>query len=416
MHRHQTVNDQHSANSDRDPLVICWAIAGVFYALALVRLDVPSFRYFDEYFYVPTAARLILGIDVSNREHPMLAKELMGIGLALFGNQPLGWRIGSAVAGALGLFCAARAMWWYSASRTTTIVFGLLLASHGLLFSLSRIALLDVYMFAFAAFAVMLFAQGKFPMSGIAFGLALACKWSVIPLLAIFALMYLWRERSWRPFVHLGVLPLAAYFLTFVPGMFVRDNPLTLADLIPMQLEMASYLAIPFRPHPYQSVWWQWALNFRPLWLFHAPIDGTFRIGIMGGNAVSSFALLPAVAWGLVRRNPLAIIYVLLLGFWALSGKPIQYYYHYLLAATFGLALLSQQIAVTRLGLPIVGAALLGFAWLYPALTGAQARPGDEARYSWQPGWYLNDSWAAANPSPAPASAITARPAARSLP
>lgn len=391
---------QAVAAADRDPLAWCWAITLGFFLLALVRIDIPLDRYFDEQFYIPAAARLVLGIDVINREHPMLAKSLMSGALALFGNQPFGWRIGSLVSGSLGLFCAMRALWWYAGDRRATIMFGVLLATHGLLFALSRIAMLDAYMFGFAAWAVMLFAQRSFAASGAAFGLALACKWSVVPVLACFGCLALYRNRTWRPFVWFGAIPLLVYFATFLPGFLVRNDPLTIGQLVPLQWEMAQFLARPAPVHPYASAWWQWVLNTMPIWLVHNEIDGAYRLIVMGGNPVSSLAIGPAVAVALWRggvwrggsaRGP-AVLFLVCLAFWMGSGKPVQYYYHYLFASTFGLAAIALLLAGRRLGLALAIMTLAAFAWLYPAMTGAPSERGRDGWYTALPGWQFRET------------------------
>jgi dolichyl-phosphate-mannose-protein mannosyltransferase len=394
-----------------DPLVSSWVLAAAFFVLALIRIEIPTDRYFDEQFYIPAAARLLLGFDLVNREHPMLAKELMALSLAIFGNQPFGWRIGSVVAGSLGLFAAMRAMWWYSANRQTTLIFGVLLATHGLLLSLARMAMLDAYMFAFAAWAVMLFAQRSFAASGAVFGLALACKWSVLPVIGIFGLIALLNDRSWRPILWFAMLPLLVYFLTFLPGFFVEHDPLTLVGLLPLQWEMAQYLAKPMRFHPYGSAWWHWVLNLRPMWLFHNEIDGAYRLAIMGGNPLSNLAIVPAVAYGLWRRARLpALAYLVCLGFWMASGKPVQYYYHYLLASTFGLAAVALVIVGRRWALPFVVVVCGLFVWLYPAMTGAAFKYADAGQFNRLPGWQFRDKPAPQSPRSAPSAELTPIP------
>lgn len=383
-----------SANqrSASDPLILCWAIAAIFFILLLVRINVPSVRYFDEQFYIPAAARLLLGIDVINREHPMLGKELMALALALFGNQPFGWRIGSIVAGTLGLFAAMRALWWHTKSRQATVLFGLLLGSNGLLFAMSRLAMLDVYMFGFACWAVMLFTQRNFAASGLVFGLALACKWSVLPVLAIFGAISLKQERSARPFIWFGCIPLLVYFVTFLPGMFVRHDPIEFRELVSMQWDMGQFMAQQIRPHPYQSVWWQWALNTRPIWLIHTELEGVYRLAMIAGNPLSSLAILPAVAIAVVRRSSLpALLYLTCLLFWSLPGKPVQYYYYYLPAGAFGLAVLAIELAGKRIAWPFVLATLALFAWLYPALTASAFERDQAVQYTRLPGWEFRD-------------------------
>jgi hypothetical protein len=101
------------------------------------------------------AARAILALSHPlNPEHPPLGKEILALGIALFGDRPLGWRIMPALFGTLGLFAAMRAMWFASASRFATIACGVLLVTAFPLFVQSRIAMLDIFMASFALVAL----------------------------------------------------------------------------------------------------------------------------------------------------------------------------------------------------------------------------------------------------------------------
>src|SRR6476661_7809731 len=67
--------------------------------LFAVRLGQPAKLMFDEVYYVP-AGRSIFGLAApANEEHPLLAKWLIGLSAALFGDAPVGWRVLGTVAG-----------------------------------------------------------------------------------------------------------------------------------------------------------------------------------------------------------------------------------------------------------------------------------------------------------------------------
>ena len=81
----------------RDPIGWTVVIALVFLAMCLWRLTIPSKPFFDEVHYLP-AARAVLALSYpANPEHPPLAKELIAVGIAVFGDRPLGWRLPSAL-------------------------------------------------------------------------------------------------------------------------------------------------------------------------------------------------------------------------------------------------------------------------------------------------------------------------------
>ena len=129
------------------------------------RLAIPSIPFFDEVHYLP-AARELLGFFETgqgaylNREHPLLGKELIALGIGLFGDTPLGWRIMPLAFGTLALFASMRALWHASGDRFATLAFGVLLASGFHLFIQSRIAMLDVFMVAFLAVAAWQICRG----------------------------------------------------------------------------------------------------------------------------------------------------------------------------------------------------------------------------------------------------------------
>src|SRR5690606_15497935 len=125
-----------------------------------------------------------------NTEHPPLGKELIAIGIALFGDRPLGWRLPSALFGTLGLFAAMRALWFASLSRFAALAYGVLLATAVPLFIHSRIAMLDVFMCSFALVALWMCAgavrenetaRWRLAIAGVALGCAMASKWNAIP-------------------------------------------------------------------------------------------------------------------------------------------------------------------------------------------------------------------------------------------
>src|SRR5690606_40787537 len=105
----------------RDPIGLTVAVSLAFLGLCLVRLTIPSKPYFDEVHYLPAARAILEMSRPLNPEHPPLGKEILALGIALFGDRPLGWRIMPALYGVLGLFAGMRALWFATGSRFATI-------------------------------------------------------------------------------------------------------------------------------------------------------------------------------------------------------------------------------------------------------------------------------------------------------
>jgi len=421
-------------SASRDPLLWCCAIAAGFLALTLHRLAIPSKEYFDEIHYLPAARNLLALSEARNTEHPMLAKELMAVAIQAVGDTPFGWRIGSAIAGTVALFAAMRGVWWAALSRPATIVAGLLLASNFMWFVIARIAMLDAYMLAFAMTALWLCARAvrkpeaarrDLALAGLALGLSLASKWSVAPVAVLPGLAFAaarWRALSGRrqqvltavdagpvpgvslleAAVWLGALPLAVYLLTFLPLGWFASGAVPFSEVIALQARMVELQESVVKPHPYQSQWWQWVANLRPIWFLYEPVDGAQRGVLMVGNPVTMLVGLPALAvcavWGWLRRDAamlaVVVLYAATLGVWVVAAKPVQFYYHYLLPGTFltvGIALVAGAWWERGRRWPAVVVAIVAlglFAWFYPILSSARL-PGPQAflTYTWLHSW-----------------------------
>ena len=192
------VSDTHTAAPyhPRDPWVWCLALSALFALLAGFRLTTPSGPFFDEVHYLP-AARQFLDVwagltgEYVNREHPLLGKELIALGIYLFGDGPLGWRIMPLIAGTITVGASMRALWHASEDRFATVAFGVLMITGFHLIVQSRIAMLDIFMAAFLALAAWQFAAAirepergrwRLALTGVAIGCAMASKWNAVPL------------------------------------------------------------------------------------------------------------------------------------------------------------------------------------------------------------------------------------------
>lgn len=425
----------------RDPLGWCLALTGLFALLSGWRLGIPSIEYFDEVHYLPAAREMLAAFTEGagayrNREHPLLAKELIALGMWALGDNPLGWRIVPWLAGVLALFAAMRALWHASADRFATLAFGVLLATGFPLFIHARIAMLDMVMVSALAVAAWNFAaacaqpeQGRWrlALTGIAIGAALAAKWNAIPLAAAPGITFfiaramagrrrLFLSRRGAPvpgvtlveaFVWLGIVPLAVYALTFIPGYWLaaplHPSPLAEQGLIGLHRDIFELQSQLKTPHRYMSTWEQWVLNTRGIWYLYEPIDGAQRGVLLVGNPLTMLLGLPALAWclaaGAWQRNPARLAamlgYALSLGLWLVAPKPVQFYYHYFVPSFFLLAALALAASDLRrlphggwlaLGIPAASAGV--FAWFFPIIAALPLKGSQSfITWMWVPGW-----------------------------
>ena len=199
--------------------------------------------------------------------HPEVGKWLIALGEWAFGMDPFGWRVASALVGTLMVLVMVRLVRRLTGSLMLGVTAGLLLTFDGLHFSMSRLALLDIFMsFFLLSAAAALVADRDWSrarmarlvpagwqatpsdwgplrglwfrpwrlVAGLMFGLAVATKWNALfPLAAFGLLVWAWDagarrsfgvRRAWLrsalvdalpAFFHLVVVALAVYVLSW---------------------------------------------------------------------------------------------------------------------------------------------------------------------------------------------------------
>ncbi|MSZ76211.1 MAG: phospholipid carrier-dependent glycosyltransferase [Actinobacteria bacterium] len=171
--------------------------------------------------------------DPSMIVHPEVGKWLIGLGEKAFDMDPFGWRVASAVVGALMVLVMCRLARRVTGSTALGLVAGLLLMLDGLQFVLSRLALLDIFLAFFTLCAVACLVNDRdwyrakmarlvpeqlseptawgpvrsllwrpwLFVGGICFGLACGTKWTAVYPLAAFGIMvWLWSAGARRSF------------------------------------------------------------------------------------------------------------------------------------------------------------------------------------------------------------------------
>ena len=273
------------------------AIAPILIAIAafLVRifnLGSPKGLVFDEVYYVDGARDLLkYGVEVSGSDpefivHPPVGKWLIASGIKLFGDNEFGWRFASAVFGTLLILLFARLVHVLFYSPLLTALGAVLMALDGLLLVHSRTALLDLFLTFFTLLGIFLWHRNRHIWAGIAFGLAIGCKWSAIYFVAIIGLIAVYRvliahdiRKTLKPiaakFAQYGLIPVFVYTLTWT-GWFLSDrgwsrgwsnNPLS--SWIHYHSEMLNFHTGLTDSHPYEANPWSWLIMGRPTSFFY---------------------------------------------------------------------------------------------------------------------------------------------------
>lgn len=401
------------------PVPVAILLALVAQALFTFRLGTPSTLVFDETHYVPAARTLLALAHPANTEHPLLGKELIALGIALFGDNAWGWRALSTLAGSVTVLGVYAILLHLFGSVRTAVIGGVLALLNFTVFVQARIGMLDGFLGAFVVLAVAAMLRGMrgsavawWTAGSILLGLAVAVKWAAIPYVVYAGLAFLlikWRRPDlWpglgvvRAALFLGGASMAAYFLSFAPAFFYAERPLTLATLLPFQLEMYRLQTQVLPPHPYQSQWWSWPVPLRAIWYLYERVDGAQRGVLMVGNPAVMWGGLVAVAacvWALVRERDwrLGGVVGLWIGsylIWAIIPKSLGFFYYYYLPSvwlTVTLAAAAHRFARGKLqGWDEIYLALCAglFIHFHPILS-ATALSGPDAfrRWTWFKGW-----------------------------
>jgi dolichyl-phosphate-mannose--protein O-mannosyl transferase len=267
-------------------------IAIASFVLRIFNLGSPKGLVFDEVYYVDGARDLLeYGVEVNGSDpefivHPPVGKWLIASGIKLFGDNEFGWRFASAVIGTLLILVFARLIHVIFYSPLLTALGASLMALDGLLLVHSRTALLDLFLTFFTLVGVLLWHRNRHIWAGIAFGLAVGCKWSAIYFVAIIGLVAVYRvlieheiKKSIKPiaakFAQYGLLPVFVYALTWA-GWFISDrgwsrqwsdNPLV--SWIHYHSEMLTFHTGLTSTHPYQANPWSWLIMGRPTSFFY---------------------------------------------------------------------------------------------------------------------------------------------------
>jgi dolichyl-phosphate-mannose--protein O-mannosyl transferase len=394
----------------RRPLPLAILIFVLAEALFLIRLPVPHQLVFDEVHYVPAARALIALSGPMNIEHPLLAKWLIALGMRLFGDTPFGWRFMATLAGSATVVAVFGTVWQITARARPSLVAAALTLLGFTVYIHARIAMLDGFMLAFLTSAIFMVAWAmrrggwaRWVGAAVLLGCAVACKWLAAPYVAFAAIAFVILKREDpRRFPGLAIVPALAvlglvsittYFVTFAPAFFYSNDPLTLARLLPFQLDMYQRQTQVLPAHTYQSNWWTWPLLIRPIWYLYEPADGAQRGILLLGNPAIMWTGLVAIAacwWGWVKSGSArlfaaAALWTGSLGIWAVIPKSLGFFYYYYPSSVFLVIAIVVALDHWRrrgwdVALLVVATALA--VYFFPVLS-AQALPDANAFQHW---------------------------------
>ena len=73
--------------------------------------------------------------------------------------------------------------------------------------------------------------------------------------------------------VFLLFIPITIYLLSYLPSFIAKGESYSLKDVLQQQVGMYEYHSLQRDPHPYQSFWWQWFYDYKPLFAASDTLD-----------------------------------------------------------------------------------------------------------------------------------------------
>ena len=274
-----------------DPVQVLAIVLIAAFAARIVFLDLPhGSLIFDEAYYVNAARRIlgwvvpegahywdaVAGLD-PNQEHPPLGKVLMALSMLVFGDNGIGWRLPSLVAGMTALVAVYLIVRAAGETRWLGVLAVGLLAFDNLALVHSRIGTLDMMVLAPILLAAWMSLKGRWLAAGALVGIGMLFKltalYGLLALLVWAGLMLLleWRERrkvrlrDFRPIASLVV----AFTLVTLGGLGLLDlrftdqpNPIAhLQHMISYGTNLKSSAGEPGSCPGIDSAPWQWLVN-----------------------------------------------------------------------------------------------------------------------------------------------------------
>lgn len=399
----------------------------------LVSVDIPqnyqsiwhSSSIWDEYYYVTTAYQFNHHLPALITVHPPLGMWLISLGMRIFGDNSLGWRIVPDLAGILSLLLVYLFTKKLTLSRSAAIIASILFGVDFMHFMITRMASLESTLAFFAILSIFFLycytearrGGGKFDATlryllpcALSIALAMSIKWSAIYSLATALLVIVYFEFIYSHHSSLRVklitllkicalfvvLPISFYFSCYYPTVFypfyknsgINNFWSFVSSLQPViyrfHTEMINHVA----NGGGGSQWWQWPLITQPQ-LVYRWLDtrsSLSSLGLLMGNPLIWWMFYPSLLFMLVnvvktrKFMPLFLLFITLMQFlpYALFGR-ISYIYYFYISSILGIMMLSYlfsqvlQLKNKRLNYLIIGyviACILLFAAFYPLLSG----------------------------------------------
>lgn len=413
----------------------------IAFAVKVYGVSEPEKYYFDEIYYAFTANEMAQwkGTGWEYKEgapegvayewtHPPLGKEITVIGIKIFGNNSLGWRILQVLFGAAGTIIIYFLATELFKNKLAGLFTSILYTFESMIFVLSRISMMDIYLITFMQlallFVIRFFNYRNFKniiVAGIFTGCAISVKWNGVFglfFISVILLIYLSYEqyrieiprKIFRYKIYLNPLaivllcfislPLIVYVLTYIP-FFIMGN--SFGDFLILQKSMYYYHKDLDATHPYSSQWWQWPLMLKPVFIYLKSLgEQSAYIYTMGNPFIwwtGSLFTIAGIILSIIKRNFALLLVVMgLFAFWIpwiISPRSLTFIYHFFPSILFMLLVIGYFLCylwsrykyfkyVVCLYLIL---AIATFIYFYPITAGTPIPNTEIGDYMWIKSW-----------------------------
>lgn len=334
-------------------------------AFLLFHISKPNYAVFDEQLYLGAARAIMHGLPDTIPEHPPTAKCLIVAGMWMAGDDPMGWRVMSAVFGAL--LMSVVFLWMSKQGHDVAWTAVALIATNGFWFVMSRMAMLSIFEVTFTVIGLYLLTERRYWLCGAALGLAAACRWN-----ASFALLlaaaYAIQNDGVAASIKMSLSSTFAYALAWLPEVGPHGARFMKAQLFILNFHLHSTAGNP----AINEKWYHWP--FRTV-----AVEG---VNHLLANPLVTLLGVAGILILLRSRNIVSLAGIVFLLQWAVTPHAFMYYYYYL--DTIIMMSLAAAIVVNRYKLTIgkqefrlcVPVSLLSAAWFlvhYAAFTALPA-------------------------------------------
>lgn len=424
--------------------------------------------YFDEVYHPRNAYEIANGEYMYASVHPLLGTCLIALSIKLFGMNPLAWRIPGAIFGVLLVPLFYAVLKELFGKRKWASLGTLFFAVDFMHLTTSRIATLEPFsvfwillMFYFmiryfktSFYDTPLKQQLKLLLCcGISMGLGIATKWTAcysaiglaILLFTNLIARYLelrkarkllampvkedpelieqeeqtraecvhvvscWKHSWWKTIgmccIFFIVIPVIIYWVAYIPCKVWRDG-WSISNVIEQIEYMYHYHVNLKATHPYQSSWYQWILDIRPIWYYgRASSDGLYHSIACFSNPLLCWAGFLAVPYTIFcafkKKDPAAWVisvgYLTALIPWVSLVKRCVFAYHFypsslfmIMALVYAIRDLSAKQPKSHIFIKIfIVASVFVFFMFLPATAGFGTTTTYIKFLEWLPSWYF---------------------------